>query len=73
MNPIKKLIKDKIKEKKMTQKQLAEAIGVHYMTLQLWLHGHANPTLFNLRKLDEVLELNLTIAEAVDLIKNETN
>lgn len=54
-----KKIKNARMEKKMLQKELADALNVSYVTLGRWERGLTPPTLPNQRKLEEILEIKL--------------
>lgn len=41
--------------KGMTQVELAEALGVDQTTISAWERGIAEPTIFNLRRLADIL------------------
>ena len=49
-------IKELRKAKKLTQIQVAIAVGVSMVSVQLWERGVMNPSDENLKKLKEVLE-----------------
>ena len=43
----------------MTSEELAEAAGVHRVTLSRWENGHASPTLEQLRLMAEALGVSV--------------
>lgn len=45
--------------KGLKQRELAEAVGVHVRVVQSWEYGTKTPSLKNLVKLADVLELDL--------------
>ena len=42
----------------MTQKELAQQVGVPYQTLQFWENGKRKPKIENIRKIAEILNIN---------------
>jgi transcriptional regulator with XRE-family HTH domain len=47
------------KEKKLTQKQLAESIGINQKQYQHWERGRAEPSFDKVKRLSYVLEINV--------------
>ena len=49
-------IEERLRAKKMTQKQFAEELGVSEVTVSRWLGGERNPTMETMERMAEVLE-----------------
>ena len=58
-NKIGKIIETKRKEKKLTQQQLAELLGVSNTAISKWEHGNNMPDIGLLAPLSEILEIDL--------------
>ncbi len=56
-----KLIREKLAEKNMTQTELAKKIGVSHSSVAHYLYGNNAPSLSNLQKLSDVLEIPLNL------------
>lgn len=54
-----KIIRQKLKEKDMTQRELAEETGLTESIISRYCHGTRNPRLYNVLKIAEVLDLTL--------------
>ncbi|MBQ3834971.1 MAG: helix-turn-helix transcriptional regulator [Elusimicrobia bacterium] len=61
-------LKKIMKEKKITQQELADKIGVYQTMVSHWLRGIKNPTLTSLKKIADALEISVSC-----LIGEETN
>jgi len=48
------------KDKKMTQKELAEKAGISVRTLQYWESGQRSPTIKMLYKVADALDVNVS-------------
>ena len=51
-----KRVEGKLREKQITQKKLAEILGVSEVTVSRWLNGERNPTMETVEKIASVLE-----------------
>lgn len=52
-------IKELRKENKMTQKQVAEKLGITYQSYQAYEHGISQPTLENFIKIANIYDVSL--------------
>lgn len=60
------------KQKKLSQQELADKIGVDRSTIGYWENGKADPTLLNVQKLSDALKVNIIDLVGKDLsIDNE--
>ena len=46
-------------EKKLTQKELAQQVGIPYQTLQFWENGKRNPKIDNLQRVADALDVDV--------------
>lgn len=60
MNNLKTKLKHKLLDLGITQKQLADKMGVHKQVLANWLNGKRNPKRENVKKLAEILDLPIS-------------
>ncbi len=62
-------------QKKISQQELADKIGVDRSTIGYWENGKADPTLLNVQKLSDALNLNIIKLVGIDLSleENQTN
>jgi len=54
-------LKEVLAEKGIKQKFIAEKLGVSDSTVSLWVKGKAQPTISNLKKLAEILSVDVTL------------
>ena len=61
-----KMLKELIKNKKMTQQEVADRLGVHQTLVSQWCCGKSKPSLIEALELSKLLEVTLEkIAECV--------
>lgn len=60
MNNLKTKLKHKLLDVGMTQKQLADKMGVHKQVVANWLNGSRNPKRENIKKLADILDLPIS-------------
>ena len=60
MNNFKTKLKHKLLDLGITQKQLADKMGVHKQVIANWLSGKRNPKRENVKKLAEILDLPIS-------------
>lgn len=62
-------------QKKISQQELADKIGVDRSTIGYWENGKADPTLLNVQKLSDALNVNMVKLVGIDLSseENQTN
>ncbi len=62
-------------QKKISQQELADKIGVDRSTIGYWENGKADPTLLNVQKLSDALNINMIKLVGTDLSleENQTN
>lgn len=72
-NKVGKLILDLRKEKKMTQKQLADAMNISDKTISKWERGLGCPDVSLLNELSQVLNVNIEKILLGDLEPNNTD
>ncbi len=62
-------------QKKISQQELADKIGVDRSTIGYWENGKADPTLLNVQKLSDALNINIIKLVGIDLSleENQTN
>lgn len=72
-NKVGKLILDLRKEKKMTQKQLADAMNISDKTISKWERGYGCPDVSLLNELSEVLNVNIEKILLGDLEPNNAD
>ncbi|GJM64674.1 helix-turn-helix transcriptional regulator [Persicobacter diffluens] len=56
------IIKKAIQSKQLSNAHLAELLGVSATTISNWKTGHSEPSISNLRKLADILDLDLSIS-----------
>lgn len=72
-NKVGRLILDLRKEKKMTQKQLADAMNISDKTISKWERGYGCPDVSLLNELSEVLNVNIEKILLGDLEPNNAD
>ena len=66
-------LKELRKEKKLTQKELAEETDIPYRTLQRWENGETDIKSDRLKKLCEIFDVDVPYLLGYNNVKNETN
>ena len=66
-------LKELRKEKKLTQKELAEKTDIPYRTLQRWENGETDIKSDNLKTLCEIFDVDAPYLLGYNTVKNETN
>ena len=66
-------LKELRKEKKLTQKELAEKTDIPYRTLQRWENGVSSIKSDHLKKLCEIFDVDVPYLLGYNNVKNETN
>lgn len=70
MNNLQTKLKHRLLDLGITQKQLADKLGVHKQVLANWLNGSRNPKRENVKKLAEILDLPISFFYEDDGQKN---